>query len=238
MDLKQLRLTGFKAVGEDDLTEGQFLAYASTWTREPDSYGDVVVKGAFADTITAWKAGSNVLPILYGHDLSDPFSNIGYALDMKEDEHGFLVKAQLDLENPKAMQVYRMLKGKRVTDLSFAYGVKDSAMIEENGVQVRELKSLDLYEVSIVPVGANPDTEVLAVKALATELKAGRVLSTKNLEQLSAARDALDAVIKAASTDSEDEANSGKSAAEALARKAADMRRKSALTMVAYTDAL
>ena len=30
---------------------GAIVGYASTWTREPDSYGDVVAKGAFAECI-------------------------------------------------------------------------------------------------------------------------------------------------------------------------------------------
>ena len=30
---------------------GSITGYASTWTREPDSYGDVVAKGAFEECI-------------------------------------------------------------------------------------------------------------------------------------------------------------------------------------------
>ena len=30
---------------------GEFVGYASTWTRTPDSYGDVVAKGAVAATL-------------------------------------------------------------------------------------------------------------------------------------------------------------------------------------------
>ena len=33
--------------GENGVVEG----YASTWTKTPDSYGDIVIKGAFADTL-------------------------------------------------------------------------------------------------------------------------------------------------------------------------------------------
>ena len=70
-----------KAGPEDGLEEGQFLVYPSTFTREPDSYGDVVAKGAFLDTIAEWKESGNTLPGLYGHRLDDPDYFVAGALD-------------------------------------------------------------------------------------------------------------------------------------------------------------
>lgn len=244
MDLKSVRLTGIKAAGDPgvDLAEGEFLAYASTWTREPDSYGDVVAKGAFADTIAEWEKSDGVLPILFGHDLVDPFSNIGYAKSLTEDDHGLLVHAALDLENPKAKQVYRMLKGRRINQMSFAFDVLEDAIVElEKDVTARELRKMRLHEVSVVPFGANSDTEVLAVKALeqSLQLKAGRVISAKNLESLKAAYDALGAVIKAAETDPDDsdaEASSGAAAADEAqeGKSVAASRSKSALAKMSF----
>ena len=37
-------------------SNGMIVGYASTWTREPDTYGDVVAKGAFAEHIEQLKA--------------------------------------------------------------------------------------------------------------------------------------------------------------------------------------
>lgn len=231
MDIKSLRLSGLKTVGDDDgLLEGQFLAYASTWTREPDSYGDVVAKGAFEETIAQWKDSGDTLPILFGHDMVDPFSNIGGALELREDDHGLLVKGQLDLENPKAKQVYRMLKGRRINQLSFAYDVLEDGMVDLGDEKsARELRKMKLWEVSIVPIGANQDTEVLAVKAHAEAIKAGRTISAKNLESLVAARDAIDAVVKAA-TPTEDvvKASRPETVDEAQERKSAESSSRSA----------
>ena len=50
MQEKSARVS-FKAGPEDGLAEGEFIVYPSTFTREPDAYGDVVAKGAFAETI-------------------------------------------------------------------------------------------------------------------------------------------------------------------------------------------
>ena len=227
MDLKSVTLTGIKTAGDSgsELAEGEFTAYVSTWTRTPDSYGDVVAKGAFAESIKEWEAKDAVMPILFGHDLVDPFSNIGYAKSMVEDDHGLLVHAALDLENPKAMQVYRMLKGRRINQMSFAYDTLESGDVEvpkaDGKTQVaRELRKLAIHEASVVPFGANSDTEVLAVKALEQSLKAGRTLSAKNLESLVSARDTINAVIEAATPDEDvTKASPAAAADEAQERK-------------------
>lgn len=254
MDLKSVTLSNLKAGEDDGLQPGQFEAYASTWTKTPDSYGDVVAKGAFKDTLAEWAKSSAVLPILYGHDIYDPFNNIGGADaklgDLVEDEHGLKVRATLDLENPTAMQVYRLLKGRRINQMSFAFDVLESGNVEvpkadgtSSTVVARELRKMALHEISVVPFGANPDTEVLAVKANAhaLELKAGRTISAKNLDSLKTARDAITVVIDAANeepTPDDDEANAADDAAKAQERKAATSRSASVLALAAITASL
>jgi hypothetical protein len=75
---------------------------------------------------------------------------------------------------------------------------------DANGEEFFELRKLKLYEVGPTQVGANPSTELLAVKHLAdharqaaVEFKAGRVLSAKNEQTL---RDALEALQGCASS--------------------------------------
>lgn len=152
------------------LQEGQFSAYASTWTRTPDCYGDVVRKGAFADTLREWKASGDSIPILYGHNESDPDYNIGYVTDAVEDDHGLLVTGQLDTDtNPKAMQVYKLLKGHRLNQMSFGYETLDQGPADSPFGQCNELRAVKLFEVSIVPRGANPDTSIESVKSTPAE---------------------------------------------------------------------
>lgn len=220
-----------KAGPEDGLADGEFLAYASTFTREPDSYGDIVKAGAFASTISDWASKDAVLPVLWGHNMSDPDYNIGSVLEASEDEHGLLVKGLLDLDSPKAQQVYRLIKGKRVTQLSFAYDVLDSGQVTEGDQKVNELRELKLYEISIVPIGANQETAVLAVKtqidALTDGVKAGRVLAQKHIDSLRSAQEAIVAVIKAAEAQDDQEKASGHTDAkdeEPLAAKSEEPR--------------
>jgi len=181
-----------KAGPDDGLAEGQFSAYASVFGNK-DSYGDVVVPGAFTKTLSDWKASGNPIPLLFGHNMADPDFNIGHVVDAKEDDHGLLVTAQLDLENPKAMQTYRMLKGRRINQMSFAYDVVDGGQEKQADEDVYALRELKVYEVSVVTIGANQETEVLAVKSAADALmsKAGRVLSAKNETALRSAHGQL-----------------------------------------------
>jgi HK97 family phage prohead protease len=199
-----------KAGPEDGLEEGEFIVYPSTFIRKSDSYGDVVAKGAFLDDIEEWKASGNVLPGLYGHRMDDPDYFVAGASDEGEDDHGWWVRGKFDLENPKAKQVYRLVKGRRLNQLSFAYDVLDEGKVELNdGTTANELRKLKRYEFSFVPIGANQDTSVVAVKGIIDGLKAGRVLSAKNETALREARDAIDSVLSSLA-DEED----GKSATE------------------------
>ena len=91
MRTKISALHRLKAGPGDGLAEGEFRAYASTWTRTPESYGDVVAPGAFTDTIAEWEASGNVVPILYGHRMDDPHYNVAGAKSLTEDGHGLLV---------------------------------------------------------------------------------------------------------------------------------------------------
>ncbi len=192
MQIKSFGIT-VKAAGPDDgLEEGQFIGYASVFGNA-DSYGDIVVKGAFRKTLAEWALSSDVLSCLWAHDMNDPFSNIGEVLEVAEDDIGLKVKVQLELDNPKAQQIYRLAKGRRLNQLSFAYDVLDGEKSDEGYL----LKELKLYEVSLVPIGANQLTDVVAIKSMAMGLvdgvKAGRTLSSKNE---TAIRDAVSSLQK------------------------------------------
>lgn len=196
-----------KAAGPaDSLAEGQFVAIVSVFGNE-DSVGDVVVPGAFADTLADWAAKGDPIPVLWSHDWSDPFSHIGVVMDAKETDQGLEVTGQIeDLDtNPTAQQVYRLLKGRRVTQFSFAYDVQEGAWVDTEDDQSNpygyyELRKLTLYEVGPTLVGANQETELLAAKAadIARGIKAGRVLAQKHYDRLAEAHAAIGDVLAAA----------------------------------------
>lgn len=162
---------------------GQFEALVSVFGNR-DSYGEVVMPGAFSKTLAAWAEKGDPIPVYWSHRLDDPDYNIGHVLEASETEEGLLVKAQLDMENPKAVTTHNLLRSRRVTDFSFSFNVPPGGAKESEAGDSLELHEIDLYEVGPTPIGANPATELLAVKS-------GRVLSAKNVETIKAARDAL-----------------------------------------------
>lgn len=158
-----------KAAGTQDGTDdGVFEAVVATY--DVDSYGDKITPGAFADTLAEWKASGDPIPVLWSHNSFDPECHIGFVEEAEEREGvGLWVKAQLDLDNPKAAQVYRLLKGRRVKQFSFAYDVVEGGFVERiadgNDESYFELSKLRLYEVGPTLIGANQETELLSVKA-------------------------------------------------------------------------
>ena len=156
----------FKADGDDG---GHIVAYAATFDREPDSYGDVIAPGAFKNTLEEWKESGNVIPLLFGHRTDDPSMNIGGVDSIEEDERGLRIEATFDKDSETAQYVRRLVLEKRLSKLSFAYDVLDEGTIVlDDGREANELRDIKLYEVSLVPIPANGHAEVVEAKAADT----------------------------------------------------------------------
>jgi Caudovirus prohead serine protease len=84
---------------------------------------------------------------------------------MAETDEGLHVEGQLDLETSEvAREAWRSMKADRVA-LSFGYMVTADFKREDG---VRELLGIDLFEISIVPAPANPDTRIVSMKSADT----------------------------------------------------------------------
>lgn len=164
MKTKKIDLKIDRIGAKDDLTAGQFTGYASVFGNV-DSVGDKIIKGAFAKSLKDFGDGGAGIPCYWCHETSDPEMNLGSTLEATEDERGLFVKVQLDLDNPKAAYAYKLLKEQRVRQMSFAYQVTDG----ENKKDCFEITGCKIFEVSIVPVGANQATSIESVKALQEE---------------------------------------------------------------------
>lgn len=218
---------------------GIVKGYASTFDREPDSYGDVIAEGAFASSLDRWRKLNDegrFIPLLWGHDTADPVSNIGRVIEAHEDERGLFIEAEFDKDNERAQYVRKLVQEGRVYQFSFAYEVKDAATVTlADGTKANELRELELFEVSLVQIPANQHATVEEVKADTVddkvpeevEEKAGRRNSqkdTKELERIKdAASDILDAVkglLTIDETTTEDGEEEAKAEAEEQAPKA------------------
>lgn len=169
--------TTFSAEGHGSIT-----GYAATFIREPDSYGDVIAKGAFAESIERIKAEGKAIPLLWNHDSYDLKSFIGTVTELSEDEHGLKFTATFD-GTERAQRARELAADGRLCKFSFAYNVLDQGTVTlEDGREANELRKLEIHEVSLVMYPANPDTSVLEVKA--AEIKAGRRNSAKDADDL------------------------------------------------------
>lgn len=161
------RSARFKAIEGDGFAPGTFSAVVAVYGNV-DSVGDRIVEGAFDATLKSWQASGDPIPIVLAHDWSNPFAHIGYAMPDKVKSVpgvGLVVEeGHLDLDNPTAKQVHKLMERRTLKEFSFGYGVpaggqakaKDGAM---------DLKSLDLIEFGPCLKGVNDSTELLSVKA-------------------------------------------------------------------------
>lgn len=137
---------------------GVLTGYASLFNDEPDSYGDVIAKGAFTRSLAQHKAAGTVPLMLWHHDLSEP---IGVWLDVREDGAGLAVTGRLILETRRGQEAYALLKAGALNGLSIGYRTRASEPRPGGG---RILKDVDLFEISLVTIPAASRARITGVK--------------------------------------------------------------------------
>lgn len=136
-----------------DLSGGgwEIAGYASTFGGEPDAYGDVIVKGAFLDSL------ANRWPkFLYEH-----YEPIGKTLEIREDDKGLFGRWSI-VDTQTGTDAYKLAKGGVLDSLSIGYWAEE---YEYRADGVRLLMKIDLPEVSAVAVPANRHAVITDVKS-------------------------------------------------------------------------
>lgn len=144
-ELEELKATGDK---------WQFAGYASTYGGEPDSYGDVVLRGAFDDSL----ARRPKPKFLWQHDQLEP---IGVVKTLASDDRGLKGTWQIS-KTTRGKDAYELLKDGAVDSLSIGFVTQQA---EYDDLGIRLLKAVDLLEVSLVSIPANERAIVTAIKA-------------------------------------------------------------------------
>ena len=168
MECKHLsRPFEIKVIADDGVFEG----YGSVFGVE-DWYRDVVVKGAFSRSLADWKL-KGALPVLcWQHDAANV---IGVYEEMAEDDHGLYLRGRLLKDDiDQARTAYALLKAKAISGLSIGYSVKVDEY--DRNTEIRTLKEVDLWEVSLVTFPANEHARVESVKNLKTVTDLERLL--------------------------------------------------------------
>ena len=141
--------------------EGTFTALASAFGNI-DRTGERVVKGAFTSTIRRWQEAGRDVPLVWDHgrNARDVIGSVSSA-SMEERDQGLYVEGRLDIEDSElAREAWRSVKRGRIS-LSFGYLVEQD---REGRDGVKELTRLDLMEITLTSVPANPDARVLSSK--------------------------------------------------------------------------
>jgi HK97 family phage prohead protease len=157
---------------EDVRDDGTFAGYGSVFNVE-DGGGDIVMPGAFADSLAEHRRAGTMPKLLWQHD---PWEPIGIWTAMREDNHGLYCEGQLLLEIELGRKAHVLLKKRAIDGLSIGYECKVWEMEQEGGESypsgpypcyspgLRRLKEIDLWEVSVVTFPMNTDARIDRVK--------------------------------------------------------------------------
>lgn len=177
---------------------GKISGYFSTYDRIPDSYGDIIAPGAFEKTIAARKESGHPFPLCWNHDLDQIIGTVAPE-DIEDTEKGPLMTASF-FNTQLAQEKREIVKSGAVYQFSFAYDVLDWAPVElEDGTKANELREIELFEISIVPIPANPRAEVTSIKSddivCEPDVKSGRRNSKKDADALKEAISLIQGVL-------------------------------------------
>lgn len=151
MEHKQITLD---AAGLKFGTDRTFTGYASVFGGV-DSYGDTILPGAYADTL---KNRNRPVRLRWNHH--GPV--IGKWLALEEDAKGLLVTGELTPGHSTAEDVYAGLKHGSLDGLSIGFRIPSGGSTRDG--KVRQLKRIDLIEVSVVEEPADLSARIENVK--------------------------------------------------------------------------
>ena len=139
----------------------EIAGYASTFGGEPDAYGDVIVRGAFAESIAKrWPK------LLFEHA-----TPIGKTLEIREDDRGLFGRWAI-VDTQAGTDVYKLAKAGVLDSMSIGYWAEQ---YEYRNDGVRLLQKIDLPEVSVVAIPANRNAVITDVKSRPFEIHSSDV---------------------------------------------------------------
>lgn len=149
-----------KSVKADGTIEG----YASVFG-EIDSYRDVVVPGAFTKSLQQRyrDKGRKGIPMLDQHDTRTPVG-LWPIESVQEDSHGLRVVGQLNMRVQKAVENHALAEQGALSGLSIGYTTELDEW--DDAGQIRILREVDLWEISMVTFPAGDSARISSVKSI------------------------------------------------------------------------
>jgi uncharacterized protein len=179
LERKTISLTRAKALTDAD-KPGTFEGFAAAYGNV-DRDGEIIERGAFANSLPKFLREG---VIAWQHDWAIP---IGKPLEAREEDAGLYLKAVLS-QTACGKDALMLLRDGVIQKMSIGYRVKGSAKLSEEQARqrlgdagyeaamremppwmegvIRVLADIDLFEVSLVTVPANPAAVITGVKAI------------------------------------------------------------------------
>ncbi|WP_324002249.1 HK97 family phage prohead protease [Aeromonas dhakensis] len=161
MKVKLMRAV--KSFELDDSEIGTFTCYGSKFD-VVDQANEVVVKGAFIDSLQRHQELGTMPIMLWNHDTDEI---IGKWVEAEEDEVGLKLKGKFNLNTDEGKRRYEELKHGDLNGFSIGYWFDpaDTETIDD----ITYLKRVHLQEVSLVPFPCNEEAQVLEVKSVQSD---------------------------------------------------------------------
>lgn len=160
------------AAGDDGAATGEmtFSGYGAVFGNV-DFGGDLIVKGAFKDTLRDIKRTGQWPDMLmlhggWGMGVAD-MTPIGVWTSMEEDDFGLKVEGKL-ADTDRGIEAYKLMKmtpRPAITGMSIGYFAKEFTLGNRPDEPRRTLKKVDLLELSLVTRPMNGKARVQAVKS-------------------------------------------------------------------------
>ena len=145
----------------DEARKGFFSGYASKFNGV-DSYGDTILPGAYAQTLE-----NRQRPIQMRWNHFGPV--IGKWTKAAEDDHGLYVEGELTPGHSVAEDVYASMKHGAVNGLSIGFRIPSGGSAKDG--KLRQLKRIDLVEISVVETPADLGARIGDVKSAIDEIE-------------------------------------------------------------------
>jgi HK97 family phage prohead protease len=140
---------------------GEFSGYGSVFGVK-DSHDDIILKGAFVDSLDQWKTKGKFPSMLWQHDTKEP---IGIYTKMQEDDNGLYFEGKLLIDaDPLAKRAHAHLKAGSLDGMSIGYNLSEDGYRYDSEKDAFILSKIDLWELSIVTFPSNTDARVQQVK--------------------------------------------------------------------------
>lgn len=145
------------------MPQGVVQGIASSFSRV-DSYGHKVAPGAYRDTLAEHAKAGTAPAMLWSHAQDSP---VGRWEKLEETSQGLFAGGRLNLKTAAGREAFEHLSAGDISGLSVGFRVLPGG--DEMDGDIRILKRIQLFEVSLVAIPADAGARITSIKAAGAE---------------------------------------------------------------------